>query len=61
MVILGLLLGVVIAVIVAAHGCGENHSKRRTFHGAAPIARDMTGTQALSPRGAAASAARARA
>jgi hypothetical protein len=53
MVLLGLVLGVVVAVIAAAQGCGENHPKRRTFHGSAPVA--------LSPSGAAASAARAHA
>jgi hypothetical protein len=29
MVIIGLVLGVVVAVIVAAQGCGENHPNRR--------------------------------
>jgi uncharacterized protein (DUF736 family) len=53
MVIVGLVLGVVVAVIVAAQGCGENHPKRRTFHGGAPVA--------VSWSDAAASAARARA
>jgi hypothetical protein len=54
MVILGLVLGVLVAVVVAAKGCGENHPKRRTFHGAAPVALSLSGD-------AAASAERARA
>jgi hypothetical protein len=29
MVLLGLVLGVVVAVLVAAHGCGENHPRKR--------------------------------
>jgi hypothetical protein len=53
MVLLGLVLGVVVAIFFAIHGCGENHPKRRSFHGAAP--------SALSSSGAAASAARPRA
>src|SRR4051794_28419819 len=36
MVLLGLVLGVVVAVVVAAQGCGENHPGRRRFHGSAP-------------------------
>jgi len=36
MVLLGLVLGVIVAVIVAAQGCGENHPGRRRFHGSAP-------------------------
>jgi hypothetical protein len=39
MVLLGLVLGVVIAVIVAAQGCGENHPKRRGSHAAVPSGR----------------------
>lgn len=35
MVLLGLVLGVVVAVIVAAQGCGSAPHKR-TFHGSAP-------------------------
>jgi hypothetical protein len=37
MVLLGLVLGVVVAVIVAAQGCGENHPNKRRFHGTAPV------------------------
>jgi peptidoglycan/xylan/chitin deacetylase (PgdA/CDA1 family) len=33
MVLLGLVLGVIVAVAVAAQGCGSNHPNRRTFHG----------------------------
>jgi hypothetical protein len=29
MVLLGLVLGVVVAVLVAAQGCGENHPRKR--------------------------------
>ena len=36
MVLLGLVLGVFVAVIVAAQGCGQNHPRRRTFHGSGP-------------------------
>jgi hypothetical protein len=53
MVLLGLVLGVVVAVIVAAQGCGENHPKRRNTHAATPAA--------LSWSDAVASAERARA
>ena len=35
MVLLGLVLGVIVAVIVAAQGCGDH---KRTFHGTAPSA-----------------------
>lgn len=31
MVLLGLVLGVVIAVVVAAQGCGSNHPDRKPF------------------------------
>jgi peptidoglycan/xylan/chitin deacetylase (PgdA/CDA1 family) len=33
MVLLGLVLGVIVAVVVAAQGCGGSHASRRTFHG----------------------------
>src|SRR4051794_1840463 len=33
MVLLGLVLGVIVAVLVASQGCGENHPRKRTFHG----------------------------
>jgi peptidoglycan/xylan/chitin deacetylase (PgdA/CDA1 family) len=36
MVLLGLVLGVLVAVIVAAQGCGTDHGHKRTFHGSAP-------------------------
>jgi hypothetical protein len=49
MVILGLVLGVLVAVIVASQGCGENHPKRRSV------------SHALIWSGAGASAARAHA
>jgi hypothetical protein len=39
MVLLGLVLGVVIAVIVAAQGCGENHPKRRGTHATVSFSR----------------------
>jgi hypothetical protein len=53
MVLLGLVLGIVVAVLVAVQGCGENHPKRRHIHAGAP--------SALSSGGPGASAARARA
>ena len=31
MVLLGLVLGVVVAVVVAAQGCGSNHPDRKPF------------------------------
>ena len=34
MVLLGLVLGVAFAVLVAVQGCGENHPKRRGQHSA---------------------------
>src|SRR5437763_10513055 len=36
MVLLGLVIGVFVAVIVASQGCGTNHPRKRTFHGSAP-------------------------
>src|SRR3954453_13251538 len=33
MVVLGLVIGVVVAVIVGAQGCGEHHPAKRGFHG----------------------------
>ncbi len=33
MVLLGLVLGVFVAVIVAAHGCNGDRGHKRTFHG----------------------------
>src|SRR3954447_26885245 len=33
MVVLGLVIGVVVAVIVGARGCGEHHPAKRGFHG----------------------------
>src|SRR3954453_8699082 len=36
MVLLGLVRGVLFAVIVASQGCGQNHPRKRTFHGSAP-------------------------
>ena len=62
MVLLGLVLGVVIAVIVAAQGCGENHPKRRTFHGGGgspPPAAPAGGGGAAAAGGAAAGGAAA--
>ena len=42
MVLLGLVLGVLVAVIVASQGCGQTHH-RRTFHGSAALARISPG------------------
>src|SRR4051794_17262563 len=36
MVVLGLVLGVVVAVIFAAQGCGSHDTGKRRFHGSAP-------------------------
>jgi peptidoglycan/xylan/chitin deacetylase (PgdA/CDA1 family) len=33
MVLVGLVLGVLVAIVVASNGCGENHPGKRTFHG----------------------------
>jgi hypothetical protein len=32
MVLLGLVLGVVVAVLVAAQGCGQHHPRKRAVH-----------------------------
>jgi hypothetical protein len=37
MVLLGLVLGVIVAIAVAAQGCGNSGGKRR-FHGSEPVA-----------------------
>jgi hypothetical protein len=37
MVLLGLILGVIVAIAVAAQGCGDSGGKRR-FHGSEPVA-----------------------
>src|SRR3954451_15226498 len=36
MVLLGLVLGVVVAVVFAAQGCGSHNTGKRRFHGSAP-------------------------
>jgi peptidoglycan-N-acetylglucosamine deacetylase len=46
MVLLGLVLGVIVAIVVAAQGCGSNHPSRRTFHGSVRGATDVAAAAA---------------
>jgi peptidoglycan/xylan/chitin deacetylase (PgdA/CDA1 family) len=55
MVLLGLVLGVIVAVAVAAQGCGGTHPNRRTFHGSVHVGPDAAA--AAVPRAAAPSPA----